>query len=250
MIRMVAFLATEKQKFVLYEYLLFFWKKKFWFLFVPLAMALISVLAGHLFLHKYNYTGKAIIFTGSVNLKSLTDPKNIRANLPHVKNKLDIVVTEDKYVKITLKGDDKTSVQNELRKIVSKYNHDLQQHSKQRLDVTNERLHELDEYKEDLQLIVEHYNKKLDSQQLTLDQLDSAVKAEEILTDTMEKASRIRNNLVFYEEPSVLSENVSKSKTYTGQLIAIGVVLGIFLTFIILILMKYVLDARRYYQHD
>jgi hypothetical protein len=248
---MVAFLAVEKQKFVLYEYLLFFWKKKFWFLIVPLAMALISVLAGQLFLHnKYNYTGQAIIFTGSINQKSLTDPKNIKAKFPDVKNALDIVVPEEKYVKITLKGDDKTSVQNELRKIVSEYNHELQHHSKQRLDVTNARLHELDGEISFLQRLIKPYNEKLDSQQLTSGELKSIIKAEEILTEKMDKASWIRNNLVFYEKPSVLSENVSKSKTYVGQLIAIGVVLGIFLTFIMLILMKYVLDARRYYQHD
>jgi hypothetical protein len=244
---MVAFLTGEKQKFVFYEYLLFFWKKKFWFLIVPLAMALISVLAGQLFLHKYNYTGQALIFTGSINQKSLTDPKNIEAKF-HVKNALDVVVPEEKYIKITLKGDDKTSVQNELRKIVSKYNHELQRHSKQRLDATHTRLHELGDEINHLQQVIKQYDEKLDSQQLTPGDLKNTVKAEEILADRTDKASRISNDLLFYEKPSVLSESVSKSKTYIGQLIAVGVVLGIFLTFIMLILMKYVLDARRYYQ--
>lgn len=247
---MVAFLTVEKQKFLFYEYLLFFWKKKFWFLIVPLAMAIISVLVGQLFLHKYNYTGQALIFTGSINLKDLTDPKNIEAKFPHVKNALDVVVPEEKYVKITLKGDDKTSVQNELRKIVSKYDHELQRHSKQRLDATHTRLHELDGEINVLQQVIKQYGEKLDSQpqQLTSGDLKNTVKAEEILADRTDKASRIRNDLLFYEKPSVLSESVSKSKTYIGQLIAVGVVLGIFLTFIMLILMKYVLDARRYYQ--
>jgi hypothetical protein len=254
MIRMVAFLAGENQKFVLYEYMLFFWKKKVWFLLIPLVTAVISLLIGQLFLHKPAYTGKAVVFTGAVNIKDLTNPENIRAKLPNIKNELDIVVTEDKYVKITVEGDNKTSVQKELHKVISKYNDQLQQHSQQRLEITELYLQSLEERIDVLQKAIKRYNEKLDSQTITPQQLESTtdllIEAENNLTEVMERAHRIRSNLVFYEKPAVLSETVFKSKTYLGQTIAIGIILGVFLTFIVLILMKYVLDARRYYQHD
>ncbi|WJQ00132.1 hypothetical protein QT234_16280 [Geobacillus stearothermophilus] len=79
------------------------------------------------------------------------------------------------------------------------------------------------------------------------DTSDLLVESENNLTEVMERVNRIRGNLAFYEMPAVLSETVAKSKTYTGQLAVIGLVLGLFVTVVWLTLWKYILDARRYY---
>lgn len=252
MIRMVSFLSADKQRFVLYEYLLYFWKKKLLFVIIPPIMALVTFLGVQFVLNHAKYTGKAVVFTGSINLKDLTNPDNIVAKFPDIKNKMDVVVTEEKYVKITVKGDDEKSVQNDLDDIVTRYNKELQEHSQKRLDTTMAYLNSLDERIKTLQTSIEHYNKKLDSPSLTPQQIESTtdllVEAQSDLTKTMETANRVRGDLVFYEKPSVLSEAVAPSKSYAKEAIASGLVLGVFLTFIFLILLKYVFDARRYYQ--
>ncbi|HZG59646.1 MAG TPA: lipopolysaccharide biosynthesis protein [Anoxybacillus sp.] len=245
-------MSAEKQRFVLYEYLLYFWKKKMMFLIIPPIVVLLTFLGAKLVLDNEKYTGRALVFTGAVNLKGLTNPDNIVAQFPDVKNKLEVFVPEEKYVKFTLKGNDQKSVQQELDRIVTEYNKALQEHSQHRLDTTNTYLNTLDERVKTLNEKIEHYNEKLDSATLTPEQIerttDLLIVAEDELTETMEKANRIRSDLVFYEKPSVLSESVNPSKTYTKEIIAIGLVLGIFLTFILLVLMKYVFDARRYCQ--
>jgi hypothetical protein len=249
---MVDFLSAEKQRFVLYEYLLYFWNKKMMFLIIPPIVVLLTFLGAKLVLDNEKYTGRALVFTGTVNLKDLTNPDNIVAKFPHVKNELEVFVPEEKYVKFTLKGNDQKSVQEELDRIVTEYNKALQEHSQRRLDTTMTNLNWLEKQVKVLQTSIEHYNEKLDSQTLTAKQIESTtdllVEAENALTETMEKVNDIRNNLVFYEKPAVLSETVAPSKSYTKEIIAIGLVLGVFLTFIVLTFMKYVFDARRYYQ--
>jgi len=248
---MVDLLSAEKQRFVLYEYLLFFWKKKIWFVIIPPVMALVAFLGVQLVLNHAKYTGKAVVFTGSINVSDLTNPDNIMTKFPNVKNSVDVVVPEEKYVKITVKGDDEKSVQSDLHDIVTRYNQELQEHSQQRLDVTNAYLNSLDERIKALQTSIDHYNEKLNSSSLTPQQIESTtdllVEAQNDLTKTMETANRIRSDLVFYEKPSVLSEAVAPSKSYAKESIASGLVFGVFLTFMFLILLKYVFDARRYY---
>lgn len=250
-VRMVDGLTAEKQRFVLYEYLRYFWEKKWWFFIIPPATAIVAFLAVQLLLHHTNYTGKAVIFTGSINLKDLTNPDNIMAELPKVQNNVDIVVPEEKYVKITIKGDNEKSVQQDLHTIVADYNEKLQKHSNERLDVTNKYLQALDGRIKALETTINHYDGKLQSSSLTPQQIESAtdviVAAQKELTETMETANRIRGDLVFYEKPSVLSEVVAPSKSYAKEAVVSGLVFGVFLTFLFLMLMKYVVDARRYY---
>lgn len=247
---MVAGLTAEKRPFVLYEYLRFFWQRKWWFLVVPLATIVLTVIAGRLLLQGEKYTGKAVVFTGSIDVKELTDPKNIEAKFPEVKN-LDVVVPEEQYVQITVKGDDEQDVSRELKLVVSEYSQELKRHSQERIDVTTKYLHALEERERALQQKVDYYSEQIQSGRLNPEQLndisDLLVESENNLTEVMERVNRIRGNLVFYEKPAVLSETVAKSKTYTGQLMAVGLVLGLFLTVVWLVLWKYILDARRYY---
>lgn len=190
------------------------------------------------------------MFTGSIDVKELTDPKNIEAKFPEAKN-LDIVVPEEQYVQIKVKGDNEQAVSRELKHVVSEYSRELERHSQERIDVTTKYLHALEERERALQQKVDYYSKQVQSGRLNPEQLDDIsdllVESENNLTEVMERVNRIRGNLVFYEKPAVLSETVGKSNTYTGQLAAIGLVLGLFLTVVWLTLWKYVLDARRYY---
>ncbi|WP_238583532.1 lipopolysaccharide biosynthesis protein [Anoxybacteroides amylolyticum] len=218
---------------------------------IPPVTALLVFFGVQLVLNHAKYTGKALVFTGSINVSDLTNPDNIMAQLPSVKNTVDIVVPEEKYVKITVKGNDEKSVEQDLRTIVADYNEKLQRHSKERLAVTNTYLSSLDERAKTLQTWIDRYNKKLNSSSLTPQQIESItdllVEAQNDLTKTMETANRVRGDLAFYENPSVLSEVVAPSKSYAKEAVASGLVLGVFLTFIFLTLMKYVFDARRYY---
>gem|GEM_PF-6780801 len=243
-------MTAEKRPFVLYEYLRFFWQRKWWFLIIPLATIVLTVIFGRILLHEEEYTGKAVVFIGSIDVKELTNPKNIKAKFPDVK-RLDVVVPEGQYVQITVKGDDEQHVSRELKRVVSEYSQELDRHSQERIDVTTKYLRALEKRERTLQEKVDYYSNQVQSGRLNSQQLDDIsellVESENNLTEVMERVNRIRGNLVFYEEPKVLSETVEKSKTYTTQLAAIGLVLGAFLTVVWLTLWKYILDARRYY---
>ncbi|WJQ00133.1 hypothetical protein QT234_16285 [Geobacillus stearothermophilus] len=156
----MAGLTVEKRPFVLYEYLRFFWQRKWRFLVVPLAAIVLTIIAGRLLLYGEKYTGKAVVFTGSIDVKELTDPKNIEARFPDVKN-LDIVVPEDQYVQITIKGDNEEEVSRELKRVVSEYSRELERHSQERINVTTKYLRALEARERALQRKVDYYSERV-----------------------------------------------------------------------------------------
>ncbi|KXG08971.1 hypothetical protein AT864_02655 [Anoxybacillus sp. P3H1B] len=241
-------MTNDKQRFVLYEYLLYFWNKKLFFCIIPPIIALTALLSVHLILNDAKYTGKALVFTGRVNLKDLTNPDNIIAKFPNIKSNVDIDVTEEKYVKITVKGNDKTKVQNDLHYIVAHYNQQLQDHSQNRLDVTMEQMKEYNDLIKKIRSVIEDTDEKIGTTVTDTNVINSQSELLVTLTDLTKKVNNMKSDLIFYEKPSVLSETVALSKSYVKEAVASGLVLGIFLTFMLLTLMKYVSDARRYYQ--
>ncbi|UQD53426.1 hypothetical protein C0971_16410 [Bacillus methanolicus] len=249
-------MTEEKKRYVLYEYLLYFWKKKKFFVIVPLITAALVASAVYFVKHDYNYTGQAVVFTGSIDAKYLTNPDNILASADElgIKNKLDVFVSEKGQVKFTMKGDSKSQVEAELKKVVKNYNKDLQDNYKKRLKASMVYLKSLEESVEKTEKLLDDYYQKLDSTNLSPaeyhDLTDLTIETEKQLADDKKTAHRMRSDLVFFEKPKILSENVEKSKTYIPEGIAVGVILGLVMTVALLMLLKYLGDARRHYDHD
>jgi hypothetical protein len=249
-------LTEEKKRYVLYEYLLFFWKKKWFFVFVPLITAVLVAGAVYMIKKDYKYTGEAIVFTGSIDARYLTNPNNILAKAKEegIKNELDVFVSEKGHVKFTMKGDSKSQVEAELKNVIENYNQDLQENYQKRLKASTVYLERLEESVVKKEKALDDYYQDLESGDLSPTEYQDLTKliieTEKELAENEKTAHRMRSDLAFFEQPKILTVNIDKSKTYIPEGIAVGVILGLVATVALLMLLKYLRDARRHYDHD
>jgi hypothetical protein len=246
-------LTEEKKQFVLYEYLLYFWRKKWFFLIVPLITTIIVASAIYMLKVDKKYTGQMIVFTGSINLQDLTNDNNILSNFKDLNADLDIFVSEKGQVKFTIKGDSKDDVRQKLSHIEEVYIKDLKSQSDAQLKKSTD---EQKEYEDK----VDTLNDALDIYEDKLEEDLSDAKHENIsliIIETLEELShaetrvnKIKGDLLFFEKPEVLFQTVHPTKTYLKESIAIGLILGVLLTVALLMLLKYLGVARRNYNHD
>ncbi|MGA5690543.1 hypothetical protein [Cytobacillus pseudoceanisediminis] len=243
-------MREEKKRFVLYEYLMYFWKRKHYFLIVPI-ITMLLIGGGVYFLKKdMPYTGQAVVYTGGVTSPDLTRENNIAAKFADEEN-LEIFVSS-KQVKFTKKGNSAKEVEQNLNNLSGKYVDDLIENYEGRLEKSTVYLNSLEKRVEVLNAAIEKYNqdleKDLDPDKYEL-LIDLFIETEKELSEADATANRMRSDLDFFvrEKPKVLSENVTQSKTYFKEGAAIGLILGLLLTVLLLALMKYLSEGRRYY---
>jgi hypothetical protein len=244
-------LKEEKEKFVLYEYLLYFWKKKWLFLIIPLITTLLVASAIYALKHTYKYTGTALIFTGSVNSKDLTDPNNIKAKFKNIKN-LEVYVSEKGQVKFTLNGNSKEQIQKDLDTITNRFSKELNANADIRLDSTSDSVKNLQNLIKEKKAALKVYQQMLDSNHLSINEynniVDIVIISEDELSGAQTRINEMKADIATFEKPKVLSESVYPKKTYLPESVAIGIVLGVLLTIALLIFLKYLEDARKYYK--
>ncbi|MEH7482344.1 hypothetical protein V7157_14930 [Neobacillus drentensis] len=253
-------MAEEKRKFVLYEYLLYFWKRKWFFVIIPLITTILIASAVYVMKNDKKYTGEALVFTGSVNAKELTNPNNIKADY---KGLDDVFVPEKGQVKFTIHGNSEKQVSKDLKRITKDFNTKLVENATLRKKISQEYLLKLDKRVKVLEEDLASYNKKLDDDYIAVDPGSVTgtsykevsdlviVESDLELTRAGERANSIRGDINLFEQPKVLSKpHVYPAKTYLPESIAIGIILGLVLTVALLMLLKYLGDARRYYKHD
>ncbi|WP_059171909.1 hypothetical protein [Bacillus sp. FJAT-27445] len=244
---------AEEKRYILYEYLSYFWKRKWLFVIIPLALAVL--LAAAVYVVKADnrgYIGEAKVFTGSVNERELTDPDVIKANYQDVKG-LDIFVSEKSKVKFTVKAKSKSETEQVLDQVTKQYLGDLEKNAQLRIDLTTEELIPLEKRVDVLTSNLAFYKKRLANDpkmDLTReeDYLELIGKSEEELTRAAERTKKMRGDIKLFSYPQILPSEVHQAKSYIPESLAIGIILGLILTAALLILMKYLSDARRYYK--
>ncbi|QOR66286.1 lipopolysaccharide biosynthesis protein [Cytobacillus suaedae] len=248
-------LSTQEKRFVLYEYLLFFWRKKWAFVIIPVIMIALGAIASQVLLKDTPYEGKATVFTGSIKSKGLTDPEIVESKYKEfVTGGFDAYVAKDSYIKLTVNGNDAETIESELSKVTESLLNDLQVQADIRLNITTNYITSLENRIPVLQKAQEIYQNQLEKENLELDEQDNyrelAVWTEGQLTDAQATLTRIQGDLAFFEEPTIVSSTVGKTNTYLKESMALGAILGLLATVAFLILWKYLFDARRYYEHD
>ncbi|MCP1160529.1 hypothetical protein [Bacillus infantis] len=245
---------AEQKKFVLYEYLLFFWKKKWSFLIIPVIFALLGLAASYVISTDAKYTGNATVFTGSIKLKTLTNPDNIMAKFGEgVDGEIDAFVSSDSYVKIKIKQDDREELEKDLTAMAGKIESALIKEFDFRKEVTEEYRDKLKERAEKLDLSIDAMEPILERdlpltqyQDLTL----SYTAAQSQMSEAMLAKQRVENDLSSFEPPSVIVNQVTQADTNKTELTIAGLILGVLFTLVFLIFWKYIIEARRYYNHD
>ncbi|MBN8201519.1 hypothetical protein [Bacillus sp. NTK034] len=243
-------MREEKKRFVLYEYLMYFWKRKHYFLIVPIITMLLVGGAVYFLKKDMPYTGQALVYTGSITSPDLTRQNNIEATFKDEED-LEVVVTS-KQVKFILKGENSKDIAQRLTNIKETYRQMLVEHFDERFQTSDVYVQSLKERVSVLEKAIESYKQELEKG-LDPDQYEDVtaliIETEKELTDAAATLNRMSSDLLFYqkEKPRVLTETVTQSETYFKEGAAIGLILGLLLTVLLLALMKYLSEGRRYY---
>ncbi|WP_409272340.1 hypothetical protein V1499_21165 [Neobacillus sp. SCS-31] len=243
---------AEEKKYTLYEYLLYFWKRKWLFVIIPLATAVLIAAAVYILkADSRGYIAEGTVFTGNVNQKELTDPDVIEAKYQDVKG-LAINVPERDKVKFTVKAKSKTEAEQVLDQVTKQYFADLAKNAQLRIDITSKQLSWLKRRVDVLDSNLALYNEKLTDQNLDItrekDYMELIGKSEDELTRASERAHKMGGDIDLFSYPQILPAEVHKAKSYIPESLAIGIILGLILTVALLTLMKYLSDARKFYK--
>ncbi|MED3573615.1 hypothetical protein [Cytobacillus praedii] len=251
---MVVFLAEQK-RFALYEYLVFFWKKKIFFLIIPLLFTLVGFGASYVVPKDGKYVGTASVFTGSIKLKALTNPSNVVATYgKDVHGVIDAYVSSESYVKIKIFDDNKEQLEKDLKKMTTGIEQGLVDSYDLRYQTTEDIIKNNETTFNQLNDVIRVSNERLESEDLTIEETEEITtlleKSEADAAKAKTSIQSMKTDLAFFEKPGIVSQEVGPTNTYKLELTLAGLVFGIIAAILILMLWKYINDARRFYKHD
>ncbi|WP_316570475.1 hypothetical protein [Neobacillus sp. YIM B06451] len=242
---------AEEKKYVLYEYLVYFWKRKWLFVIIPLVTAVLIAAAVYILkADSRGYIAEGTVFTGNVNQKELTDPEIIEAKYQDVKG-LAINVPERDKVKFTVKAKSNTEAEKVLDQVRNQYFTDLKKNAQLRIELTKKQHTSLEKRVETLDSNLALYEKRLAASDDTYDQegyRELIGKSMDERYRAAERADKKEGDVALFSHPEILPAEVYKAKSYIPESLAIGIILGLILTVALLTLMKYLSDARKFYK--
>lgn len=242
----------DKNTFVFYEYLIFFWKKKFWLL--PLPILLIVVTLIYTLSQQPTYIGSSTVYTGSVEKDTLMHPDIVETNLKkelkdETKINLSVTAVTDRMT-INLSSKDKNIVMENLNKLTKMYQNQLLEVYNDELKIRKEEVSALEKNiavkEESLALLRKNLNASINDEFTRTALGEMLQKEEENLLDTVEKLKDKQLDLINLTEPQILSKNVYKKNNFIISNLIVSFLAGIFLSFLFLTFWKYIQDARRY----
>jgi capsular polysaccharide biosynthesis protein len=245
---------SEERRYPLYEYLQFFWKKKWLLLFIPIAFAAIAALLS--IMTAKGYEGTLIYYTSSIKTDQLTDPDMIleyyRSKYPE--KEIDVNVVQKERVQFKLNGENSKEVKQTLQDIASDYEAKLMKEYNIRKDLTEDIIEQnekdLSEADQTRKLIKEAVQKE---ESLSLESYSELLVAlsnmEESVAKYESKIARMKTDLIFFEKPKQVTLTVEKEQNNAMANSIIAFALGVFFTILYLMLWKYILEARKADHH-
>jgi capsular polysaccharide biosynthesis protein len=249
-------MEENKKRFILYEYLLYFWKKKYYFIMIPLLTAVLCMGIVYLLKHDSNYKVSTTVFVGSVNRDTLTHPKILEFQYKDINPSLDVSVPENDFLQFTLTGKNKTKLKEDIQSISKQALVGLDDHAKLRKEeISQPSIEEAKERVKSIKNSLEMYKEYLLSMNgFTFEgspyKYDKLADMESEYANALQKVDDKNNSLAFFEEPKKLGVEIQPPKTYWKESIIVGILIGLVLTVGLLMLMKYIEEARRNYRHD
>jgi uncharacterized protein involved in exopolysaccharide biosynthesis len=241
--------VQEEKRFVLYEYLVFFWNKKWLFLLLPLITIGLAFLIS--MMQPVHYQGRAILYTGDLK-GSETDPQVIKHSLKDEAKgmNLSVEVFERGQLVFTVTGDNPSKVRKAINDINNKHFRVLKNVYESKIRKTKEEIKTKQKHIDTLNELTESYKKQDESGTLTDDEESRMSELQLASVEIEEQIDSKKKDVEFYEKPQKLQTSVTESSRNQKAYLALGLVAGLFLSLLTLILWKYIEEARRYRKND
>ena len=239
---------AENKTYRLYDSLEFFWKKKMWFIIIPVIVALLGYLGSMLIPKDGEYVGKSTIFTGSVKLEALTNPEHIQAKYGQdFTGATEVFVPTRSYIKVETYGNNEAELTKELTQFNDQLLEGLMTQHDKVIQGTENYAETQSKRVESLTTAIESYRGILNEtvNATVEDNLAALLSTAEMdLTNALATEQRVRNDIISYEKPGVANTYVVETKSYGLEGAIAGFILGILAAILILSLWKYILEAR------
>lgn len=239
---------AENKTYRLYDSLEFFWKKKVWFIIIPVILALLGYLGAMVIPKDGDYVGKSTIFTGSVKLEALTNPEHIEAKYgQNFTGATEVFVPTRSYIKVETFGNNKEELTKELTQFNDQLLEGLMTQHDKVIQGTKNYAETQSSRVKSLTTAIESYRGILNEtvNATVEDNLAALLSTAEMdLTNALATEQRVRNDIITYEQPALANTYVVETKSYGLEGAIAGFILGILAAILTLSLWKYILEAR------
>jgi Chain length determinant protein len=239
----------EEKRFVLYDYLVFFWNKKLWFLILPLITLGLAFLIS--MMQPVQYQGRTILYTGDLK-GSETDPEVIKHQYKNdVKdNNLAVEVFERGQLVFTVTGSNSAEVNNDISSITKKHYKVLDEEYDEIISRTENGMETKEQHLDSLNKLTALYTKQMEEDTLSSEEESRMTELQIVAKEIEQQIDNNKKDIAMYEKPQKLDTTVVESGRNQKPILALGLVAGLFLSLISLVLWKYIEDARRYRKND
>lgn len=237
-------MTEERNSYVLFDYLYYFWKNKKWLFVIPGTFMIVGLLIG--LFQPTTYTGDARIPVNETN-PNLVEPDIVQNRygklLPEdMKTGFTVTVPQMKRIQLVLTGQDENQVKQEFDKVITQYQVDLKKSYEERLQIVSKYLDAQEDNAESMSKTLTKLEKvtgdnKEDLQALLKGQSDMFYANEQV-----ELLRNDRKNLEQEFEP--VNVNFKRNPSPIVPNIIIALALGLLLTVAGLMLKKYISDAK------
>ncbi|WP_416729655.1 Wzz/FepE/Etk N-terminal domain-containing protein [Fictibacillus sp. JL2B1089] len=239
----------DEKRFVLYDYLVFFWNKKLWFLLLPLITLGLAFLIS--MMQPVQYQGRTILYTGDLK-GSETDPEVIKHQYKNdVKdNNLAVEVFERGQLVFTVTGSNSAQVNNDISSITKKHYKVLDEEYEEIILRTENGMETKEQHLDSLNKLTALYTKQMKEDTLSPEEESRMTELQIVAKEIEQQIDNNKKDIAMYEKPQKLDTTVVESGRNQKPILALGLVAGLFLSLISLVLWKYIEDARRYRKND
>jgi hypothetical protein len=239
----------EEKRFVLYDYLVFFWNKKWLFLLLPLITLVLAFVLS--ILQPIEYQGRTILFTGDLK-GSETDPEVIKyLYKDDTKGEnLSVEVFERGQLVFTVTGDDPSKVKDSISKISQKHFGVLNEEYDEIIHETEEGIKPKEKHLDSLNELTAIYKEQLTNGTLSPEEQSRLTELQLASIEVEQQINKMNKDIALYEKPQKLDTTVVESGRNQMPILVLGLVSGLFLSLLTLILWKYIEEARRYRKND
>lgn len=242
---------SGSNKYHFYEYLYFFWKKKWFFLILPSLFLAIALVIS--FVQKPAYLGQATVYTGYVKKETLLQTDLIKNEMDAIfgENKQYSVTTGDKRILFTKEGLNKEEIINSLEGASNKYYEEILTYYKEDLQTKEGEIERTKNRIDEFTTFINKYKERMDSNNLDAENenwyTELFIDGEKTIVEFESSLDQMEIELktIIDEEPRKLGTVVNVSKTHIKSNILASIVLGLFLSLLLMTLWKYIEDARR-----
>ncbi|SEN38263.1 hypothetical protein [Lihuaxuella thermophila] len=240
---------SEQRHLALYEYLLFFWKKKKLLIMVPVVFVLATLLFS--LFQKDVFVGKATVYVGGVTKDSTVNPDLIKAEYSEgmsaeLQSTFQVFSPGSGKISLQLSGENQQQVEKEIGRIANAYLGSLDRLYNQKYQLSSNYAKTLSKRIEELKKSIEFYQQKTKGNLADPANAELLIENQKELSASQERLQIIQTDLLLLDKPMFIeAPAVSKQPSTLMANLLVAFLGSVLLTCVVLIFWKYWIDAEQ-----